>query len=160
MVPLPASKVTHRDAPITQKQIDVLDALNLSIFAEGATFTQLVEHLNVAKSSLNYSLTKLKDRGYIQQAGRGTLHRYCITESGRDVLLVEELDAVQSRSVPFSLSIGDTELTLNWHIKTEVLRSVAVQSAMASQSGSSVQFSPSSGVVQSNGSSSVQSAPL
>lgn len=160
VVPLPASKVTQRDAPITQKQIDVLDALNLSIFAEGATFTQLVEHLNVAKSSLNYSLTKLKDRGYVEQAGRGTLHRYVVTDSGKEVLLVEELDAVQSSSVQFSTSTGDTELTLNWHIRTEIFCSVAVQSDMASQSVSSVEFSASSISVQSNGSSSVQSLPL
>jgi predicted transcriptional regulator len=160
VVPVPTSKITMRDAPITQKQIDVLDALNLSIFTQGATFTQLVEHLNVAKSSLNYSLTKLKDHAYIMQKVERAVHRYFITEEGKDILCAEELEAVQSSSVQFNATPHETELTLNWHINAEAIRSGSVQSHSAAHERSSVEFSPCSVSVQSNGSSSVQPPPF
>ncbi len=160
VVLVPTAKISQRDAPITQKQIDVLEALSLSIFVDGATFTQLVEHLNVAKSSLNYSLTKLKDHGYITHAGGGHMRRYRITDSGTDVLLSAESEAVQSSLAQTPNDSNSTELSLNWRVKPEALRSVKVQSALGTENQSSVEFSESSMKVQSNGSSSVQSLSL
>jgi DNA-binding MarR family transcriptional regulator len=157
VVLVPTSRITGRDEPPTQKQIDILTALNLTIFEDGATFTQLLDHLNVAKSSLNYSLSRLIERSHISKNGKGHSARYKITAIGHDILLCEEAE-VQSTQDQNADSLNSTELSLNWHIQKDAIRSKAVQHYSASGSQSSSQFSESSAKVQSNGSSSVQSS--
>ncbi len=159
VVPLPTSKIISNDSALTQKQIDILEALNLEVFAGGAAFSQLVDHLNTAKSSLNYSLSKLIKHGHVDKIGRGNAVRYKLSEWGADTLADAHSSAVQSRSVSFGGSSDHTEQGLNWQVRTEAIRSVAVQSPEALESPSSVSFSISSVPVQSDEFSSVQSSP-
>src|SRR5262249_27105867 len=84
-VPVPANKITIRNAPISARQIEILEALDMAHFRDGATFTQIQEHVNRAKSITNQSISRLMELGYIMAEGTRSRH-YRLTEKGRDEL--------------------------------------------------------------------------
>jgi DNA-binding MarR family transcriptional regulator len=132
---VPSSKLTGRDAPLKQKHYDILEALNLPIFADGASFTQLVEHTAMAKSTVNYALSKLLERSYVVTTeGRNKI--YSLTGTGKAELqgfLFQS--AGQSSTQVQSQFKGDLELALNW---TVTLPEVQEVSSTQVQSSSSV----------------------
>ncbi len=121
---VPTSRMSDRNGPITEKQLDVLEALTLAHFADGVTFGQIVEHLSIAKSTLNGILDKLHQRGYVKFEGSGNNKRYLINESGRDTLLSRASESVQEMT--YTRADG-TEQRLNWHVETGALRSGGVR---------------------------------
>lgn len=111
---IPSSKMTGRDAPLKQQHYDLLEALNLSVFADGASFSQLVDHTGLAKSTVNRALSKLLERDYLTTS-EGRSKVYSLTVSGRHELntyLFHSADA-SSTQVPGG-SPDDPELNLNW----------------------------------------------
>lgn len=121
---VPTSRTWDHMGPITEKQLDVLEALMLAHFADGATFSQIVEHLSIAKSTLNGILDKLHQRGYVKFEGTGNSKRYAITDSGHDVLLSQAADTIQE--MRYTRTDG-TEQRLNWQVDTNSLRSKGVR---------------------------------
>ncbi|NJK82258.1 MAG: AAA family ATPase [Chloroflexaceae bacterium] len=67
-VPLPASKVDMRDAPLSPRQLDVLDAFRLeTLDPEGVHFSDLVDATEIAKSTMNGALLALIRRGLVEK---------------------------------------------------------------------------------------------
>lgn len=79
---LPSSATTSRgDGPLTAGMRGILDALALSIFTEnGAKTAQIETATGMKGSSLFRALSSLKNRGYVDQGGKGD--PYTITSSG------------------------------------------------------------------------------
>lgn len=141
---VPSSKLTGRDAPLKQKHYDILEALNLPIFADGASFTQLVEHTAMAKSTVNYALSKLLERSYVVTTeGRNKI--YSLTGTGKAELqgfLFQSADQSSTQVQPkFN---GDLELALNWTVTLPQVQETSSNVVQAS----STQVQPSSTQVQ------------
>ena len=106
---VPSSKIDWKKSKLAENQRLVLESLALSLFEDGATFTQLVDATGLGKSSVYYSLGKLKDRLYVLQDGA----TYCFTAAGRTALA--EANGESSGSAASSEPLYDG---LNWHIPT------------------------------------------
>lgn len=106
---VPSSKIDWKKSKLAENQRLVLESLALSLFEDGATFTQLVDATGLGKSSVYYSLGKLKDRLYVLQDGA----TYRFTAAGRTALA--EANGESSGSTASSESLYDG---LNWHIPT------------------------------------------
>lgn len=141
---IPSSKLTGRDAPLKEKHYALLEALDLPIFADGASFTQLVEHTSMAKSTVNYALSKLLERNYVS-CGDGRNKTYILTGTGKAELQGFLFQAAGPSSSQVQPQFrGDLELALNW---TVTLPEVQGDSSNEVQASSS-QVQPSSNEVQ------------
>lgn len=80
---LPTTSISTRThGPLSAGERSILEALALSIFADnGAKTTQLQEATGVRNGSLFRALSSLKNRGFIDQGGKGD--PYTITSAGR-----------------------------------------------------------------------------
>jgi DNA-binding MarR family transcriptional regulator len=86
VVLMPARKIDMRDAPLSKRQREVLEALTLTTLRD-ATFTQLVEHTGIRKGTMNNSLSRLVDRGYVVETPAGSRSKvYNIAQAGREYL--------------------------------------------------------------------------
>lgn len=156
VVLLPAQKVDMRDAPLSKRQIQVLEALTLKTLKD-ASFSQIVDHTEMSKSTMNGSLSRLIERGYVMESASGRTRVYNITWQGEQVLERNGKDTEQ---------FGEqTELgSLNWHVEfcsSSVFRTEA-NTATESQNpeSSSVEFCSSSVSVRSRSVSSFAPPPL
>ncbi len=141
---VPSSKLTGRDAPLKQKHYDLLEALNLPIFKDGASFTQLVEHTSFPKSTVNHALSKLLDRGYVA-CGEGRNKIYELNASGRHELQAYMFNAEGPSSTQVQPQFkGNLELALNWTVS--ILENDEASSTQVQPS--STKFNPSSTQVQ------------
>ncbi len=113
-VPIPANRTTLRDAPLSVRQVEILEALDLAHFRDGASFTQIAEHMNMAKSTVNKALSRLIERGYVEEHKIGRSKVYRMTDKGRDELLVRLADTIEGGSSPSSPH--DSELMVNWMV--------------------------------------------
>jgi DNA-binding MarR family transcriptional regulator len=140
VVPLATAKISTRGAPLSPKQRAVIEALNLLHFRSGASFTQLFEHLDVPKSTLNKSIDKLLSEGYIEAEGTTRSKVYLLTDKGRDVLRTQQFSTmIRAGEVVHQVS----ELEVNWEVN------YSEQSEFtASQSGVHLVHSKTSGVHQ------------
>jgi hypothetical protein len=113
---IPSSKITTRDAALTEKHYAVLEALSLPIFAGGATHSQLVEHLDFSKSTVNYCLSKLMARDLVEATG-GRFKQYKLSGGGDAELQHYLFKSGEANSaVVQSQFNGQTELRLNWAV--------------------------------------------
>jgi predicted transcriptional regulator len=140
---IPSSKLTGRDAPLKQKHYEIMEALSLPIFTEGASFTQLVEHTAMAKSTVNFMLSKLLERDYVAcTSGRNKV--YSLTITGKAELQSYFFNTAGASSVVQSGSSEFTEQLLNWTVTLPK----AQEASSAQVQPSSAQVQPSSVVVQ------------
>lgn len=114
-VPVPATKLTVRDAPLSERQIAILEALEMAHFRNGASFSQITDHVAFAKSTVNKSLSTLLERGYIAAEGQRS-KVYALTDKGRDELLIRLADTVSGGS---SLVHQGGELGVNWTVNSQ-----------------------------------------
>jgi predicted transcriptional regulator len=143
-----SSKLTGRDAPLKVKHYELLEAINLPIFADGASFTQLVEHTNLAKSTVNHALSKLIEREYIEHDG-GRNKQYKLTTSGR----MELQSYLFQTAAPSSTQVqgkfnGNIEQALNWTVTLPEEPEDSSSEVQPSSMSDSVQVQPSSSDVQ------------
>ncbi|HSH80026.1 MAG TPA: AAA family ATPase [Herpetosiphonaceae bacterium] len=129
---IPSSKLTTRDTALTEKHYELLEALSLPIFAGGASHSQMVDHLEWPKSSVNYALSKLSQRELVEGAGK-RYKLWTLTASGE-----AELDhhLFKSAEVPSaevqSQFSSQTELRLNWPINVAATTDGQFSSSSAS----------------------------
>jgi replicative DNA helicase len=140
---LPAQKVDMRGTKLTQRQREVLEALALALFKDGASFTDLQRHLSIANSTLNSSISRLMERGLVKKKGRLLL----ITASG----LAETRSDQTGDETASQRNEQKTELGLNWSVNFNVARSDEFAQ-------SSIDSSTISNLVQSEFSASAQSS--
>jgi DNA-binding MarR family transcriptional regulator len=169
-VVVPANKVSMRDAPLSEKQFAIMETLDLMHFRDGATFSQIQEHTNMAKSTVNKAISRLMELGSIScEKSRSTTYRN--TAKGNAELAARLSSTVAGVSSPVH---PHSELAVNWmvnnlgtarpnaeftqftpnHEKTAPVHHASEQTssqqfidATASQCASSPQFTPSSPVV-------------
>jgi hypothetical protein len=85
VIPIPSSRMRMEDAPLTEKQYQVLEALELETLRE-ATFSQILDYTEQRKSTLHHSISRLLKRGYLKEIeikGRKTYH---LSRSGQQAL--------------------------------------------------------------------------
>jgi DNA-binding MarR family transcriptional regulator len=111
---VPSSKLMGRDMALTEKHFDLLEALSLAIFAGGATHSQLVEHLDMPKSTVNKGISKLLGLGYVE-ASDGRYKQYTLTSTGKHELQSHFFSTASSPRVHSEFT-GSSELALNWAI--------------------------------------------
>lgn len=92
---VPAEKVQQTpDDPLGKNQRKVLEVLTLSIYEDGAVFSDLLDSCDVSRSQLPRTLSRLKDLGFVTQEGRGK--PYKVSESGKKALGMPDLDSPDS----------------------------------------------------------------
>ncbi len=111
---VPSSKLMGRDMALTEKHFDLLEALSLAIFAGGATHSQLVEHLDMPKSTVNKGISKLLGLGYVE-ASDGRYKQYTLTATGKHELQSHFFFTANSPQVHSEFT-DSSELALNWAI--------------------------------------------
>lgn len=79
VTPIPASKVTTRNAVLTVKHIAILEALSLQQHRDGASFTQILDYIEQGKSTLHKGINRLLERGLIARERQ----TYSLTDEGR-----------------------------------------------------------------------------
>lgn len=105
---IPAQMVDLRDAKLTPRERETLEALTLATFRKGVSFTDLNKHLGHPNSTLNRSLSKLIERNFVEKRGR----RYLPTDSG-----LAEAQSIQAGTESASSEAKEkTELALNWSV--------------------------------------------
>lgn len=117
---IPSSKITRREDALTEKHFALLEALALPIFLGGASHSQLVDHTEMPKATVNRGLSKLLDRGYVEGSD-GRYRTYTLTSTGQHELqsyLFQTADASSAR-VPREFQ-GQAELGLNWAVTPPV----------------------------------------
>ncbi len=119
VVLVPTSRMSSRDWTITEKQLDVLEALTLAQYRNGAAFKEITEHLGIAKSTLNGCISALIQHGCIEYEGHGMAKRYKISEAGHDQLLANSDHSTAGMS--YTRADG-TEQRLNWQIEPSIMR--------------------------------------
>lgn len=113
VVLVPTGRMVNRTWTITEKQLDVLEALTLAQYRNGAAFKEIADHTGIAKSTLNGSLSALTQHGCVEYEGNGVAKRYKITDAGNDQLLANSEYA--TRGMTYTRTDG-TEQHLNWEI--------------------------------------------
>lgn len=109
-VVVPANKVSMRDAPLSEKQFAIMETLDLMHFRDGATHTQITEHTNFAKATVNKAINRLIELGNIaKEPGRNGTYRN--TAKGNAELAA--LDAQFTASSPVH---PHGELEVNWRV--------------------------------------------
>jgi DNA-binding MarR family transcriptional regulator len=111
---IPASKLMTRDTALTEKHFDLLEALSMAIFAGGATHSQLVEHLDMPKSTVNKGISKLLGLGYVE-ASDGRYKQYTLTATGKHELQNHFFFTANSPQVHSEFT-APSELALNWAV--------------------------------------------
>jgi DNA-binding IclR family transcriptional regulator len=85
---MPADKIIETDDELPQRQRDILEALDLSVFREhGASAIDLMNNTEIPKATIHRYLSKLKDKGLIRQHKSGD--PYYVTDKGK-ALIKEE----------------------------------------------------------------------
>lgn len=125
IVPVPANKLSSRGMPLASTHISVLDALNLKIFEDGATFTQIIDHTEIKKSTLHGTISRLMELNAIMVKGekqrRGA--EYLLTEIGYGILSRHN----QGLNPYFTQPLIDEERGLNWVVQMGVDSSTELQ---------------------------------
>ena len=98
-VAIPARKLAAEAGPLTKRQQQMIEALALEVFSAGAKFSELVDHLGIAKSTANDNLSALMKRALaIKKEGL-----YFLTNAGREIARsVEASPEVQGEPKPNS----------------------------------------------------------
>lgn len=112
-VVVPANKMSMRNAPLSEKQFAIMEALDLLHFRDGATFSQIQEHTNLAKSTVNKAISRLMELGSIsfEKVGRSTTYRN--TPKGNAELTARLSSTVAGASSPVH---QEGELMVNWMV--------------------------------------------
>ena len=118
---LPSSKIITGKRPLTAPHYDIMEALRLTIFEKGASYTQLLDHLAYEKNKggLNRRLSKLEKEGYLE---RHPDKLYFLTALG-GTTLDAHLEGTEGSGVPmqFPQQFANefatvAELGLNWPV--------------------------------------------
>lgn len=112
VVPVPTHKISTRGAPLSERQREVIEALDLVHFRDGASFSQIHDHLGVAKSTVNQAINVLVTEGYVDFEGTRQ-KQYRLTDKGRVTLKQQQLATMISANG--HVHIGD-ELDMNWEV--------------------------------------------
>ena len=84
-VVMPADKIIETDDELPERQREILDTLNMSVFREhGASAIQLMNNTEISRASIHRYLSKLKDKGLIRQHKNGD--PYYITDKGKSAI--------------------------------------------------------------------------
>jgi DNA-binding MarR family transcriptional regulator len=111
-VPVPANKIAMRDAPLSEKQFAVMETLDLLHLRDGATFSQIQEHTNLAKSTVNKAISRLMELGSIScEKSRSTTYR--LTSKGNSELAARLEASISGARTPVH---HGGELTVNWTV--------------------------------------------
>ncbi|MEI7769414.1 MAG: AAA family ATPase [Chloroflexales bacterium] len=111
VTPIPASKVTTRNAALTVKHIAILEALSLAQHRDGASFTQVLDYTEQGKSTLHKGINRLLERGLIARERQ----IYTLTDTGRQELAT----AAQATEFAGSPAEFAGELRVNWAVTFE-----------------------------------------
>jgi DNA-binding MarR family transcriptional regulator len=112
-VPVPANKIAPRDAPLSEKQFAIMETLDLMHLRDGATFSQIQEHTNIAKSTLNKAISRLIELGSISCERSGRSVTYHNTPKGNAELAARLDKSVVGASSPVH---DGSELVVNWMV--------------------------------------------
>jgi DNA-binding MarR family transcriptional regulator len=85
VAPIVASKVRLKDAPISARQFEIMECLNLAQYQDGgATFTQIKEHTEISPSTINKSIDTLIHKQLVGKIEtRNNRKLYGLTMAGR-----------------------------------------------------------------------------
>jgi DNA-binding MarR family transcriptional regulator len=108
VTPIPASKVTTRNAAPTLKQIAILEALSLQQHRDGAIFTQILDYTEQSRSTLHKGINRLLERGLIARERQ----IYSLTDEGR----AELTTAAHATEFAGSPTEFTSELRVNWAV--------------------------------------------
>jgi DNA-binding MarR family transcriptional regulator len=111
VTPIPASKLTTRNAALTVKHIAILEALSLAQHRDGASFTQILDYSEQGKSTLHKGINRLLERGLIARERQ----IYSLTDEGRHELAT----AAQATEFAGSPAEFTGELRVNWAVTVE-----------------------------------------
>lgn len=115
VVLVPSHRMAMEHAPVSEKQLQVLEALLLETLRE-ATFAQLQEYTEQKKSTLHHSLSRLIQRGCVEELSGTNRKLYRLAEAGRTVL--------EEQTTPPTESGAPTGPPgLNWEVRFRAVRS-------------------------------------
>lgn len=109
---IPSSKLTGRDSALTTKHYEILETLNLAIFAGGASHSDIQKHTEMAGSTVNKGLSKLLGLGFIEASGN-RFKRYTLTSTGRQEIQSYFFSTASSPEVHSEFT-GSSEERVNW----------------------------------------------
>ncbi len=161
-VPIPTSKLSGRDTTLSAKHIDVLEALDMAHFRSSASFTQILDHTGIQKSTLNRTIAKLVDLGFVTPDGTRN-KMYHLSDRGHEELQRRLEETVMGRSSS-ACSGTAAEQAWNWLINSGVKTEQIDDACSAAIPDTDAVVPPCSGVVpqlfHDEVPSSVPSAPL
>jgi DNA-binding MarR family transcriptional regulator len=114
VVLMPSSRLVMENTRPSEKQIQILESLQLETLRE-ASFAQLLEYTEQRKSTLHHSLSRLIKQRYVEEIPSQSRKLYRLTTTGRGVL--EEHNAAPDESGTPSGPVG-----LNWAVQSIVVR--------------------------------------
>lgn len=144
---LPASRVDLRDAPLSERQLQVLDAFRLETLPrEGPRFCDLVDATEIPKSTMNGVLSALIRRGFVQRID-GVRPTYRLSDSGQAELATRDA-AAEAQTVPVPDPHDPTRTRLNWQVSVGATSERAFGGGSAGAAHPGAVFVPCSGDVR------------
>lgn len=117
VVPIPASRVMRNTGKLSERQLQVLHALTLRTLEDGATFSDLLDATELARSTMHGVLSALVDRDLVEREEQ-TKSRSVYRLTSRGVNAIQQHDRQQETAQQTSRDGERT--TLNWSISTPV----------------------------------------
>jgi DNA-binding MarR family transcriptional regulator len=141
VVPIPAAKADMRNAPVSAKQIEIMEFLAMPQYETGAGFTEVERHTGMAGSTINKSFKRLIELGYATfKKERGRV-LYLLTDRGETEVRKREFQNTSNDSEV--KNTGTTsELQVNWMVNLKVNNET-----LTLPNAEFTEFTPESGLV-------------